>query len=232
MKQFNEFILDEAGKVFQREVKEQEIVVTEQSLGFLSENTNFKIPCLAFNDKQPVSLVIKKDWAVAYLPVRELAIRAPYSIDADGSIYPAFSFKNEPVFDLKWKTPDDMWIWFCLEYPGYRASETAWLLAFDKECRCYRLPLGNLFEDGKICLGEPMAKSRSMVESFNEIYQHFQNSQWNGDIDTQKEQTRQLFRFKAANDGFVQQPPLAHWTTLSKKISPGLLNLITLCEKK
>lgn len=177
-----------------------------------------------------VDVSIPADGAYYIARITKLPLKAPYKIE-DGILYPKFSSSGDPVLPIEWQVPDDLRLLFVVMVKNnvntsYIQKGQHWLLAFDSEKRCYRLPLANIYSDGKICLGEIKLQYPSAKECVEACWQQIKNGQWNGDLDSNPDEAKALFRFKPLKEGFEQQPSLGDWKSLSKVISPGVLNFI------
>jgi hypothetical protein len=225
-----EIILGPDSKIIRRKVTEEEIILQPDVLTSISGNIVRTVYHAFELDSLPVRICAGKDSSQFMVPVKELRLKAPFAAESGGILQATFSGK-EPIFDLGWVVPDDMKLWFIativtMKYPQLVECH---LLAFDTGARCYRLPLGNLFEgQANICMGEFDATGKTCQEILQKCWVQFNSSQWNGDLDTKPAWAAGLFRYYAKNDGFIQLAPEVAWTELATKIAPPILNFITI----
>jgi hypothetical protein len=225
-----EFILSSDGKIIQREIVENEKILSASALDELSTgvvrhlSAAFELPEIG-----PVNCDINQECAHFTCRIPFLPLKTRYVIK-DEILVPSFSSKRDPVFDLKWKAPQDMRLILVIEVHSGNTYliGVCYLFAFDPDKRCYRLPLGNLYDDGKICMGDFRTNLGDCQKAVQAAWEQFKTSAWNGDLDSRKEWSQQLFRFKATKDGFDQLEPADKWTALADKISPPILNQIRL----
>lgn len=225
-------IIITGGRLYREKVNREEIECTDEIIKSLSKSEFRKTNLvMEMPGPVPVGLTITGQGDYWTVPIRKLPLKAPFKT-IDGVFFPQFSATHEPVLPLEWEVPEDMRLALViLTEAGDRvvSIKNQWLLALDSEKRCYRLPMGNIYEDGRLCIGDMKPHHASAQKCIEAELEQFARSQWNGDLDSSAEQTKALFRFKPVNakDGkFEQQPPLARWQDLSKKISPSILNFI------
>lgn len=226
MKELTEYLLNEDGTLSRRKIIEENIEVSEAVINamnkgvFLRTRNTFVIP-----EVGPVHLTVA-DFVYATIPLNRIPLKAPYSF-IDGVLMPSFSSEKEPVMPMKWITPDSMRL-VMLVMLAAGTIKDQWLIAYDGSDRAYRLPLGNLYDDAKLCNGEMTKTHASTFDAVKAELEQFEKGQWNGDLNNQAEQTKKLFRFKPLNDTFEQLPPLADWTELSIKVAPTILKYVIL----
>lgn len=225
-----EIILGPDSKIIRRKVTEEEIILQPDVLTSISGNV-IRTVYNAFDfEGLPVRVCVGKYSSQFMVPVKELRLKAPFEAKEGGILHATFSGK-EPIFDMGWIVPDDMKLWFICTIQGTRLPQLVecHLLAFDLAARCFRLPLGNLFEgQANICMGEFDANGSTCQEILQKSWVQFNSSQWNGDLDSSASWAASLFRFQAKNDGFVQLAPEVAWTELATKIAPPILNFIAI----
>lgn len=123
---------------------------------------------------------------------------------------------------LNWNTPNDMSLFFVSSWPTGDGTinelfPTCYLVAKGMDRRTYLLPLPNLFEDGRVCMGtvqRDWVKS-NIFDTFKKALEIFDAAPWNADlmVDIRWQNSKKLFRFSPEG---VQEAPESAWTTLSK----------------
>lgn len=78
----------------------------------------------------------------------------------------------------------------------WKAGETYLIATRKGDKRFWRLPLHNLYEDGRICMGSGYAlQGATLQERFNNSMKHFEAAPWNTDISAPAERIQALFSF-------------------------------------
>jgi hypothetical protein len=151
----------------------------------------------------------------------------------DGFLVPDFAqtSASSTEFSLTWYVPDKMklYLMVTVDASAMLADDT-WLVAFDRNGNCYRLPTTNTYEDGKVCQGIYDGYGTSLLDCLIKAYKQFIDSRWNADLhdrggDYGMEHSMQLFRFKPLEpDGFDMVQPDKDWTLLAEKINSEFIN--------
>lgn len=227
--QKTEILILPDGKIIQRSIIETEKNIGHDVIERFSSGVVRSFPNVFSVEGRPVEAFIEEG-ENGYFSTRvtKIPLKAPFKIE-EGILYPKFSATNEPVFPMEWITPDEMWLQLIVKcYTRERKTfiHTIWLIALDKENRAYRLPLANLFEDGRICIGDILNERVSAQDAVSAVWEQIKNSVWNGDLDMNPDEAKSMFRFKALADGFEQLPPLSHWKELCRVIAPPILKII------
>jgi hypothetical protein len=223
-----EFVLSTDGKIIKRQIMESAKELTADQLTSLAtQETRFWPAIFTHENAGPVTLGILKETLALSAELPSIRIRTNYTL-SNGVLVPDFNRKGEPIFDIHWSVPADMKVLFGVEIGNKNILINAYILAFDEEKRCYRLPLGNLYENANICLGEFTFNPVSAQAQFNAAFEQFNKSVWNDDLANSgdAEKTRSLFRFKPKDDGFEQLPSTAKWQESCKIIAPPILKFI------
>lgn len=224
-----EFVLSSEGKIIQRLITESQKELTNEHLDQLTANRVlfspkvFRHEILGF-----VDLGLSKTNLTMTAPLEKIRIKANYIV-YNGVLVPAFDHPKEPVFDIDWTLPADMTVKFVVELSGKNQFQAAHMVVLDTEKRCYRLPLGNIYETGMICLGKAESPySGSAQDIFRAVFTQFHNSQWNNDLQLPSDTAiiLQLFRFKPKGDGFEQLDATVKWQDYCSVIAPPILNFI------
>jgi len=177
-----------------------------------------------------------------------LHLTSSFIATADGDVSfltPSFSQHDSStkLINPVWTPPEFMRIWFVTVDPERRVSSDAatCFLIFTRTDKpgIFRLPLGNLYGDGRICTGEDHKHWLSLHRSkdrYSRLHVHmesinqFMASSWNGDLFSGLEKSRILFRFDL--DGVQQTTPLTHTavSNATESVSHLLLNWIAPLE--
>lgn len=222
-----EFVLSTEGKILQRQITELEKELTAEQLVSLADHSVIYWPDMLTHPKTgPVTIGISKNTMTLKAEITSIRIKTNYIVQG-GVMTPAFELKNEPVFDISWAVPGDMRVYFVVELGKKNHFLNAHLLSLDDQKRCYRLPLGNIYSTGNICMGEFESRG-SVLDIFNRAFEQFDKSNWNSDLQdsTDVDIVGQLFRFKAVVDGFERLEPIVKWQQVCDTIAPAILNFI------
>lgn len=150
----------------------------------------------------------------------------------DGLILPKFVKKDAiPSLPLRpqWVPPSGCRVRFLVQITALQVSD-CYLVAFDADGKAFRLPLPNIFEDCKVCMGGFENRAPNIHRLVNQAVDQFFGSPWNTDLldDDKLRQCRELFRWKAEGDQLVQQLPTDNWSKLCEKVAPATLDKFTL----
>jgi hypothetical protein len=229
MKNFSELTMTEDGAITRRTVTEEVIDAGESVIESISTTITrkaqnvFEVPGWG-----PVNLAINVEGCYYSMRLNKLPLKANFKIH-EGILYPKFSASKEPVISMVWTPPTDMkLVMLILMHPdsGKVFFEYQWIFAFDLGGRAYRLPLGNLFDDAKLCTGSMENVHPTAQAVFVASLEQLERSQWQGDLDRSPESTQKMFRFKPVDAGFEQQPSIGAWSSLCLKISHAAVNLV------
>jgi hypothetical protein len=106
-----------------------------------------------------------------------------------------------------------------------------WLLAFTADRRCFKLPLANVYDDGRLCNGTfEMNQPDVMAAAMAELTQ-FENSSWNSDLNNDAVQAgaNNMFRFRLSTEGeapYSQLPIIGNWETHCRAIAPAIVHQV------
>ena len=225
-----EFVLSTDGKIIKRTITETEKELTAEALNSLTKQQVVHWPRLFIHpDIGAINAGISKNTMTLTAQLGKIRIKTNYTA-REGIVSPASDRKYEPVFDLSWTPPADLKLFFVVELDTRNNFIAAHLPAIGEEKRCYRLPLGNLYETGGICLGKEFGSADSALSLFHEAFDQFDKSQWNDDLQNSEDiiNVRKIFRFQAVNAGFEQLEAAVPWQQICQVIDPPILNFIKL----
>jgi hypothetical protein len=187
----------------------------------------------------PANIRISKTDCYVTVELKRLPLRCPFRPVKDkGYIVPVLDSQLDPVFSLNWVPVDSMRLvsLFAIGRQGASvpsasqiSSHPMWLFAMSKDNRYWKLPLGNIHDDGKICLGSGAnTVGNSVQEAVSNTLEHFEHAEWNADLWRNASNTMRMFRFMPKNSGFDQLPCDGTWTDLCTKIAPAVASQISL----
>lgn len=232
-----EFIMNPEGRILKRTINEELLDVQDSLLDAIGGSVSrvayhvFPLPELGM-----VNMRINEG-SVCYYTVRlkSIPMKSPFRL-VENVLVPNFSSNVDPVLPLIWTPPEGMGLAMLIiiqsakvDVNKYESStEFQYLVAFDAKTALYRMPLANVYDDGRLCLGRFDAVANSHVEVIDKVLAQFKASQWNSDLWRKPELSQKMFRFKPSNENFEVLPPLEPWQKLCEKISTGILNNLVL----
>lgn len=157
------------------------------------------------------SVIVRSGVEMWSVRVRVLVLEAPFQL-SEQIHTPSFHDLNEPTMRMEWKVPDAISLILGITSvkadKNMRYAAERYLMAFDDKGEMWRLPLANVYEDGKLCHGQGVTYYNSAMETVLKSCEQFVASKWNADLyggsATQIEKTRRMFRWKANEKGFDQ----------------------------
>lgn len=178
----------------------------------------------------PVALTVKGGIHCFTLRLGHFPIQSKF-VMKDGLMMPDFAAATatSTVFKMIWPVPDDMRLYLVYQIDPGLAALDGWLTAYDASGKCWRLPLSNCYEDGRLCQGKYDVYGSSMMECLIKAYTQFLNSPFNWDLSDRggsdgMQNSMSLFRFKPLEpDGFEAVKPEKAWTTYCTRISKEFL---------
>lgn len=219
-----EHVVREDGRCIRRVTTESEIQIANDVLAQLSAGTWHKvINAWHIKGYGNVGLATRSNQCYWTVPLQRLIMKAPFKM-INGAMVPLFTSSTDPVLSLEWKPAGDIRLFITQhtvpDPAGNHAVGNTYLFAVDKRGNYWKLPLPNLYDDCRVCMGSNgIAYGANAQELFLQLIMNFEESRWNADLWKTVEQTQNLFRFEPKNEGFVTLPPTASWTQLSVKVS-------------
>jgi hypothetical protein len=242
----SELVLTEDGKIIRRVVntEEYELDVQDSLVEELAKDVVVRVRDVAtIPGWGRVHLSAKPDQQIWWtIEMDKIHLKSHYTC-REGVATPLFAKQApEPLLPLVWKAPEGVNLKMLVNTGFIRPDEEngvckepfysnrSYLFAFDKGGRCWRLPLTNLFDDCKLCLGRDVIYGKNSFDTLTKTLVQFADSQWNSDLSDRQsaEQIEKFFRFKPTDSEFETLPILAEdWTTLCKKIAtPEMENVV------
>jgi hypothetical protein len=226
-----EVIMTEEGWVVRRQISENPLEIGELVVNQLCSTVTrtlksvFEVPGWGV-----ANLCITRDNAYYTIPINTLPLKANFMVQ-DDVLFPRFSASNEPVLPMVWNPPADMRLLMLVMMTQENSKPSIgcqFLFAMDGESRLFKMPLGNLHDDARLCAGGMRLTHATTQAALWAVMEQLEKGQWQGDLDRQPEQTRKLFRYKAEKSVFVQQPSIGSWQESCVKISPNVSKFILL----
>lgn len=144
---------------------------------------------------------------------------------------------TNPVLNIDWSPPEGMRILFLSRMtrvgtrPTILKDDSNWLFAMNAENQSWQLPLPNLFDDCKICMGAFNGQGDTFQQSFQAALDQFDRSSWNADLLANKQaRAGRLFMFKATETGFEQVPqkPGDKWEAQCIKVATSISKMTSI----
>jgi hypothetical protein len=231
---YKEIVLRENNTFLRRTITDEEFSITNEVVAAMASDlvltvrTVFGLP----NDHGPVNLSLGRDRYYTVM-LSHLSIKTAWIFFKDKNILtPNFGSGNvPPVMTMKWYPPAEMELYAVFNLDVIGTILAVYLLAYHHEDKTWwRLPLGNLYDDGKVCMGRtPNPSSTSDQDTIVKWLAILEQSQWNADLWNSVEKTQRLFQFKPLKDSGFEQVPLpkdVNWMSLCDKIGPAILNRV------
>lgn len=220
-----------------RQVIEHDIPIQNQILQTLLAGTPIPVPSVfQFKELGIASLVCKAPLYFVSCRLPALPLKTAFHA-VDKLMLPVFSSDKAPM-SLSWVPPKDMDLRFIVgatygapqsNYPtGYFQFNTSYLLAFSSEKRCYKLPMPNIYADGRLCLGNSHIEVQSTLQDvYLATYRLFCDAPWGTDLWDNIEITQKLIRLEPTKDGFKSLPPDGDWKAMSAVVANELITMLT-----
>lgn len=153
-----------------------------------------------------------------------ISIKTHFHVHEDGlSMKPSFrKTESSVVMDLKWTPPEGYVLVFI-----WGGTNTSYLLLVG-ENRVIRPPFPNLYEDGRICLGNDFqTRGISVFDQCKNAIEYINSSVWNADLIDRMEASCLLALMTYSNEG-VQNVPAENWEGFFQSVSSA--NYDSICE--
>ncbi len=161
-------------------------------------------------DRQPVALAVSSQDALIGTRLTQLKLNSHFLL-FEGSLVPLWAGGGLSLpMTCTWVPPDDCQLYFGVKAKVLAVAEGAvavqkWKLHeayfFAKSVSAggfFKLPLPNLFNDGRICMGNSLGAAYANVTLeglLKALLAHLSESPWGTDMSPDTLRTRQLFRF-------------------------------------
>lgn len=176
--------------------------------------------------------MLKNGVSLFSIRITRLPMRAFFNIE-NGVMVPVFDNHEATPLELSWTPPKDMQLIYAITVIESPITLTHsfgehYLVAMDPTGQMYRLPLSNVFDDGKLCHGMKAVNLKTAWDVVQSCLDTFEKSSWNDhlykDATPEKRQlTKDLFQFEPKDNDFKQLEPKKPWTRLSIKFGNEFL---------
>lgn len=239
-----EILLNEDGRVFRREIIQKEVLINEDAVfaAFKSEQ-KVRLKDALLVGKNPTSLMVVNERSGivnvhATVRLNTLKLNTGFKM-ADDAMVPVFEPYDgkKPRFNAEWDVnvacSGKVKLWLLIQ-TKHKPDESSvvgdcFIVATSATNRTYRIPLANVFDDCRICMGDRWdgRTQPNIYAALDAAYEQFCNSPWNADLKRATEKSDAFFRFRAKNDGFETLPVNGQWSNLCERVSiPSLENLV------
>jgi hypothetical protein len=230
-----EIVITSEGRMYRETVTREEIRSAEGVLNRISATSDrifkmvFDLPKLG-----PCNLLQSQGQIYVTAPLGEIPLKCPFHMNAASKVLvPNLSNEGDPVLPLSWKIPGDMaawWLFAIIYRPDYGdvVLENTWLFCRDNSSYWYRLPLGNLYDDCRVCTGVDRYAAPTVRQAVVKCLDQIERSTWNADLWKTVAETQRLFRFSSNNETFKQLAPEGTWQTLCRKVSVAVTSKLVL----
>ena len=200
----------------------------------LAADTPVVVPRAFVLGDKPVHMAVSQRNLTLFTRLDHFNITTTYATHSRGVVTPAFAAPTPGAVTLtcKWVAPANMALWFVALFDVnatprcvYSRSSLAVACTEERHKGVFRLPLPNIYENGRLCLGrnEPATvqpdASDPMFTVFERAAGVFNRSSWNSDLlHTANAPARaRTFQFSLANNESVNVDPA--WPTFFDRIS-------------
>lgn len=220
----------------------QPIDINQAVLNQLSTTVIRKLPAalpgavLKGGPKYPIGIAVSGNHVCWSVELDVLQINTNFATTADGKVvYPCPTDHKLPVMQIPWIVPANMRLMLMvMATQGDYGVIAQYFIAVDNSGRFYILPMGNIYEDGKLCSGKYVESRSSCFDALQDAWLQFNSSRWQGDLSETVEvaKTQALFSFKVDNSKFTQLFPTdgsQDWTKFAVKIANEAIagNIVT-----
>lgn len=223
-----EYVLDATGKITRRVTNEAEIHVSDELMSSLSGNIIRKQRrIMEVLPGVMAHVSFGNGWALWSMEIAKIPMRCPFHM-VDKMLVPNLSSETDEILELTWTPPASMRLRYGVWIEPYDARDMfqasySYLVAYDERGQSYKLPLGNLYDDCRLCTGKYENRSNNHVKLIHNSLKQFEQGLWNADLWKNPEQTQRMFRFKPKDEGFAVLPIDGNWTSLCNKASTETL---------
>lgn len=227
-----EYVIREQGAIVRRNVREDVLNVPPDFLQRLNGDTNLIVRDImtASGPQQfselPVHGRIGTKYSYYTMRLPAIVFQCTFKTIAGDPLilFPDFTGGQELV--MVWEAPHSMALAFVVSvnHDRHPTTPTQWLFAVDPQGVTWRLPIANLFEDCKLCLGDGWADPGSHSSCVSQALQQLIKSPWNKDLwgaaGNVRDHTAAMFRWSVDKEGKRSQLPVPeNWQPLCTKVA-------------
>lgn len=230
----NEHVFDGTGRLWRRRIEQHEIQVTPEMAAQLVSDVTFNFRAVARHEMGMINACFNNALGHTFWTVKlkKLHLRTTYRVAKD-LVTPSFESSDDPQLAIDWYPIEGMTLAFlmrCTDKGTSIVADTCYLFAMSQDKNVWHLPIGNLHDDCKVCMGQEAFVGYDYLEVIDSALQQLKNSNWNIDLWKDKANCMRMFRFAPSDiEGFHQLPinaPDNDWTRLCVKVGSNLAKFI------
>jgi len=219
-----EYIIQQSGAIVRRETIDVELEMVDSVINDLCVKSKKTCPNAFEVDGLACHLCLGKEiYVTTVLPA--LTFCASFKA-AKEMIVPSFTSKTDPTMTLLWSPPTDMVLKFLVVCTAAGEFGSAFLFAYNSKGTAWRLPLPNIHDDCRICMGTFNPNAENVAQIVHNCLRQLSSSNWNSDLLKSVENSQRMFRWKPQGPAFDILPPDGEWTKLCNKVSAGVMEFI------
>lgn len=226
----SEVILRPDGTAFCRSSTETELGDVTQRLVNFAEHKPFAVPYITQN--WHLIRIPDNSQTIAFRTVNAIRFNASFivaEVEGELLVYPAFRMdinESDPRMVeglFEWRPRADIQV--VLAVSVNNSHFIPYLFFRDKiNKHIYRPPVGNLYDDSKVCLGSFHRTHNGIVETSQQILNWIMSSRWNSDL-RYFEDSQSMAMFSWAMDK-EQRPIPDDWQTKCERFSSPVPNVV------
>lgn len=236
MKEQSAYVILPTGRLEKWVITRQAVNATESIAAQFTKSLPVKIPAAFEVRGMPFNLHLETGNPGNYnclckiksLPLRVALVPSPIAKKEDNIMVPDLAESSVKTIDMVWTPPDNCLLVYMVQIhwrTPYHYATNNYLYAYS-DTGIYKLPLGNLYDDCKICTGDYNSRCNTISEVAKVSMDQFINSRWNTHLIRELDRMHRMFRWKATPDSFDQMPTDGNWKTLSTKVSVPYANYV------
>ena len=233
----NTFSITPDGEVFQIQIRQRRVTNASQVIKSMTPNVGSVIQNLLFiNDIFCVHLFSSESKRIMATRLNEIPLNALFYRSGDAFL-PDFERSNDSErMQLNWTPPKDCYAYFVYceklnSSGGISERPLCYFIFIDKSTkRIYRPAFPNLYDSGKICMGDAWnpVQYEGLTSRFHYSLQDFLSSEWNADLIPPTHLYRNLIRISSKTKNTLK--PTRDWQGLcgenSGIVSNGCYNWV------
>lgn len=242
----SELLLSNDGRIFRRDIAQREVAINEEAVfAAMKEGRTLKIRDALLVGKMPTGLCIIQDkteviQVFATVPLKFVRFNTGFKMVGD-VVMPVFekpTASSLPRFNVDWDLDKacagKVRLWLLVQTKhsfGNRSHYVGecYLAATSNTNKTYRIPLSNVYDECKICMGDFNRDHPTLQQTVDAALEQFLTSPWNSDLKKSSEKSDAFFRFKPENAGFETLPIVGQWNNLCERVEhPGALDFLCL----
>lgn len=209
----------------------QDLVTEQRLIDQLSSNRVVEVRNIFKVGGAPCHLKRSKDGTYVTMEVPYIELMANFKAMPDGIMVPSFAPRGKTgELELKprWTPPEGcrlrFMVWISNDEPSILECCFA---AFDNDGRAFLTELPNIYEDGKVCMGEYRKNHPDLQSCVTAAAGQFFGSHWNSDLAPDMAKCAAMFSFKAEGTTLTPVPVVGDWRTYCEKVSNSQIEMFT-----